>query len=415
MISSILLAAGQSKRMDGDNKLIKKYKKKYLINHILGTLIKSKIDKIIVVVPENRLDEIDSLYPNYLVIPGGKSRRESSYKGLIVCHPKTKKVLIHDAARALIDADTIGKCIKGLESSLAVSTVIPIKDTIVETTGNKIVRIPKRDTIFCEQTPQGFDYQTLLKAHHKIKSDTTDDIYLVKQMGIECNIIEGSEYNFKINDLSSRLKSFYFVEIKDPDDKLLNNLFMKLLNDKQIIITNNEVFSFITKRIHRTYLDVYRFVEKIDKLSLEKKREFVPDAIMWLQPTQPFRNPLSLKKAFDMLNDNPELNSVIGVGIIYRDLATLYYGDENLNLTSIDPFAKREAVHRQQFRPIYISDGTVYVMRAEVLRETKSRFSFPMRGIVTEDPVEICDIDYQRDLEIAEAIHSAGLTWRNIH
>ena len=37
-----------------------------------------------------------------------------------------------------------------------------------------------------------------------------------------------------------------------------------------------------------------------------------------------------------------------------------------------------------------------------------------MRGIVTEDPVEICDIDYQRDLDIAEAIHSAGLTWRNI-
>ena len=48
---------------------------------------------------------------------------------------------------------------------------------------------------------------------------------------------------------------------------------MKLLYDKQIIINNNEVFSFITKRIHRTYLDVYRFVEKIDKLSLEKKRE----------------------------------------------------------------------------------------------------------------------------------------------
>ena len=82
-----------------------------------------------------------------------------------------------------------------------------------------------------------------------------------------------SEYNFKINDLSSRLKSFYFVEIKDPDDQLLNNLLMKLLNDKKIIINNNEVFSFIIKRINRTYLDVYRFVEKIDNLSLEKKRE----------------------------------------------------------------------------------------------------------------------------------------------
>ena len=49
MISAIVLAAGQSKRMDGDNKLIKKYNKKYLINHIIGTLIKSKVNKIIVV------------------------------------------------------------------------------------------------------------------------------------------------------------------------------------------------------------------------------------------------------------------------------------------------------------------------------------------------------------------------------
>ena len=49
MISSILLAAGQSKRMQGENKLLKKYKKKYLINHILNSLVKSKVNKIIIV------------------------------------------------------------------------------------------------------------------------------------------------------------------------------------------------------------------------------------------------------------------------------------------------------------------------------------------------------------------------------
>ncbi len=49
MISAIVLAAGQSKRMGGDNKLMKKYNKKYLINHIIVTLIKSKVNKIIVV------------------------------------------------------------------------------------------------------------------------------------------------------------------------------------------------------------------------------------------------------------------------------------------------------------------------------------------------------------------------------
>ena len=55
MISAILLAAGQSKRMGGDNKLTKKYNKKYLINHILDTLIKSKVNKIIVVLGFQKL------------------------------------------------------------------------------------------------------------------------------------------------------------------------------------------------------------------------------------------------------------------------------------------------------------------------------------------------------------------------
>ena len=49
MISAILLAAGQSKRMQGQNKLLKKYKKKYLINHILNTLVKSKVKNIFLV------------------------------------------------------------------------------------------------------------------------------------------------------------------------------------------------------------------------------------------------------------------------------------------------------------------------------------------------------------------------------
>ena len=49
MISSILLAAGQSKRMQGENKLLKKYKNRPLINHILKSLIKSKVNKIIIV------------------------------------------------------------------------------------------------------------------------------------------------------------------------------------------------------------------------------------------------------------------------------------------------------------------------------------------------------------------------------
>jgi len=49
VIKVILLAAGLSKRMKSENKLIKLYKKKPLINYSLNVLKKSKANKIIIV------------------------------------------------------------------------------------------------------------------------------------------------------------------------------------------------------------------------------------------------------------------------------------------------------------------------------------------------------------------------------
>ena len=49
MIKAILLAAGKSKRLRTENKLIKKFKNKSLINHSLLVLHKSKVDKIVIV------------------------------------------------------------------------------------------------------------------------------------------------------------------------------------------------------------------------------------------------------------------------------------------------------------------------------------------------------------------------------
>ncbi len=45
MIKAILLAAGQSKRLKSENKLVKIYKKKPLINHSLNILHKSKVNE----------------------------------------------------------------------------------------------------------------------------------------------------------------------------------------------------------------------------------------------------------------------------------------------------------------------------------------------------------------------------------
>ena len=47
MIKAILLAAGMSKRFKNENKLIRNFKNRPLINHSLLALHKSKVDKII--------------------------------------------------------------------------------------------------------------------------------------------------------------------------------------------------------------------------------------------------------------------------------------------------------------------------------------------------------------------------------
>ena len=49
MISAILLAAGKSKRMDGENKLIKEIKGTPLINFSIKNILESSIDELIIV------------------------------------------------------------------------------------------------------------------------------------------------------------------------------------------------------------------------------------------------------------------------------------------------------------------------------------------------------------------------------
>ena len=82
-----------------------------------------------------------------------------------------------------------------------------------------------------------------------------------------------NDYDFKLKDLQSRLKSFYYLTIKIPDDEMCKMLLTKLFLEKQIIIKHKDIFDFIFKRVDRTYADIFYFVEKIDKLSLEKKRQ----------------------------------------------------------------------------------------------------------------------------------------------
>ena len=82
-----------------------------------------------------------------------------------------------------------------------------------------------------------------------------------------------NDINFQYNDLSSRLKTFSFLEIDQPNDDMLVNILTKLLIDKQFVINSDDIFEYILRRVERTYEGIYDVVSKLDLLSLEKKRQ----------------------------------------------------------------------------------------------------------------------------------------------
>ena len=82
-----------------------------------------------------------------------------------------------------------------------------------------------------------------------------------------------NEINFSLKDLISRLKSFSLYKIENPDDDMLLKILTKLFVDKQFVINSDDIFPYILKRANRSYEEMIFIVEKLDSLSLEKKRQ----------------------------------------------------------------------------------------------------------------------------------------------
>jgi molybdenum cofactor cytidylyltransferase len=114
MISAILLAAGQSRRLIGGNKLIIKYKEVPLINHILKSLIKSKVNKIIIVLgyESNKIKKIILKSKKIIFInnPNYKKGISSSIKcGLKKLSNKNKGFIIAQSDMPLVTFSLINK------------------------------------------------------------------------------------------------------------------------------------------------------------------------------------------------------------------------------------------------------------------------------------------------------------------
>jgi 2-C-methyl-D-erythritol 4-phosphate cytidylyltransferase len=214
MITAILLAAGQGLRLKGTvtPKQYLRIQGKKLYQYTLDTFVNhKKVDQVILVVSEKALPEIqDEIKPwakkkNIHVIVGGKTRQESSYQGLIYAQLNTKPdyVLIHDVARPLISSDLIDQLIGALKNHSAITLGRHVNDSlfVVDEQATLHNYVSKKD-IYLTQTPQAFQFQTILEAHEHARSlkikTASDDASLLTLMAKKVHVIPGSRMNFKI-------------------------------------------------------------------------------------------------------------------------------------------------------------------------------------------------------------------------
>ena len=179
MIKAILLAAGQSKRLKSENKLIKLYKKKPLINHSLNALHKSKVNKVIVVLGYQK-KELQKLIKknNKNIFTYNKEYKKgmaSSIKvGLRKVNKKDKGFIIVQSDMQFIKSSDINKIYNSIKSKKYLVHVLKYRNRV----GN----------------PIGFDI-SIMKKFKKINGDVGAK-FMVKRLKKETRFI-------RINNLKS--------------------------------------------------------------------------------------------------------------------------------------------------------------------------------------------------------------------
>lgn len=202
---AIIVAAGESKRMGGQDKLFISLGGKPLLARVLDAFDGcTVIEQIVVVLREKRMAEVRRMVLEHnwsKVIDcciGGKRRQDSVMAGLEKLG-KYEWVVIHDGARPLVTTDLINRGLKEAEETGAAVAAVPVTDTIKVAGEDRIVQhTPSRESLWSVQTPQVFRTDIINDAYRRAREDVTDDASLVERAGYEVKLYWGSYDNIKV-------------------------------------------------------------------------------------------------------------------------------------------------------------------------------------------------------------------------
>ena len=132
-------------------------------------------------------------------VTGGATRSESVRAALAKVPEEATVVLVHDAARPVVEEDVIERLITALADGWdGAVPVLPIADTVKRVDGEAVKETLDRDGLVTVQTPQAFVAPTLREALAGDVSNAPDCASLVEARGGRVRAVEGDPRLLKV-------------------------------------------------------------------------------------------------------------------------------------------------------------------------------------------------------------------------
>ncbi len=207
-VYALIVAAGRGERAGGE--VPKQYRevagKTVLRRSIDSFLYHPAVEAVCVVVHKDDGDLYEAATNGIRIlapVTGGDSRQQSVFNGLKALReigvPEPDIVLIHDAARCFVSQAVISRVIEGAQSGgEGAIPALPLSDSIKRGTTHAEESVDRSD-LWRAQTPQGFPFDGILKAHEAgAGRSLSDDAAVAEAAGLAVRMVEGDEANLKL-------------------------------------------------------------------------------------------------------------------------------------------------------------------------------------------------------------------------
>ncbi len=154
------------------------------------------------------------------IVPGGEERQDSVFAGLQALEPSCRWVCIHDGVRPFLRPHLLERVFRKARETGAAIVGYPSRDTVKQTSEQRIVKTVDRTRLWLVQTPQIFSREIILAAYRKAFEQHyygTDDASLVEFSGQTVHLVEGDWFNLKITtpedlQVAEKILPLYFPE-----------------------------------------------------------------------------------------------------------------------------------------------------------------------------------------------------------